>query len=221
MTILRARGKCAAAVSTDNPEMSKILTCFVLAVILIALVSVGSSLAFAARPSGASAASGCIAPYKKYYTITMSGAQESPSNVSPGTGYGTVLVDTISQTMQLSLSFSGLVGTTTAAFIHSATAVAFTGTAGVATTTPAFAGFPLGVTSGTSFATLDMTQSSSYNSAYVTANGGTTAAAFCALSSGIDAGKAYFNIHTVTFPGGEIRGFIVSGPQLFLPLVSR
>lgn len=201
--------------------MSKILTSLVFAAMLIALVSVGSSLTFAARPSRASATSGCIAPYKKYYTITMSGAQESPSNASPGTGYGIVLVDTIGQTMQLNISFSGLVGTTTAALIHSATAVAFTGTAGVATATPAFAGFPLGVTSGTTSAALDMTLASSYNSAYVTANGGTTAAAFCALSSAIDAGKAYFNIHTTTYPGGEIRGFLVSGPQLFLPLISR
>lgn len=201
--------------------MSKILTSLVFAAILIALVSVGSSLAFAARPSGASATSSCIAPYKKYYTITMSGPQESPPNTSAGTGYGIVLVDTISQTMQLNISFSGLVGTTTAAFIHSATAVAFTGTAGAATTSPAFAGFPLGVTSGTASAALDMTLASSYNSAYITANGGTTAAAFCALSSGIDAGKAYFNIHTVTYPGGEIRGFLVIGPQLFLPFISR
>ena len=37
--------------------------------------------------------------------------------------------------------------------------------------------FPLGVTSGTYDNTLDMTQATSYNPAYVTATGGTTAGA--------------------------------------------
>jgi hypothetical protein len=42
----------------------------------------------------------------------------------------------------------------------------------VATTLPTFAGFPLGVTSGTYINTLDLTLASSYNPAFVTANGG-------------------------------------------------
>jgi hypothetical protein len=109
--------------------------------------------------------------------------------------------------MTLDVSFSGLAGNTTASHIHAATATAGAGTAGVATTTPTFAAFPLGVTSGTYPRTFDMTLASSYNAAYITANGGTTATAFNALKAAVDTGKAYLNIHSSTFGGGEIRGF--------------
>ena len=51
-----------------------------------------------------------------------------------------------------------------------------------------------------------MTLGSSYNPAFVTNHGGTLASAFNALLTGLEAGEAYFNIHTDVFPGGEIRG---------------
>jgi hypothetical protein len=73
--------------------------------------------------------------------------------------------------MFIDVSFSGLLGTTTASHIHCCTPTPLSGTAGVATTTPTFAGFPLGVTSGTYMNTLDLTLASSYNPAFVTANG--------------------------------------------------
>jgi hypothetical protein len=147
------------------------------------------------------------------YQAIMSGPAESPTNSSPGIGYGTVDVDTMTHFWHLHCDFSGLTGTTTASHIHSPTAVAFTGTAGVATTTPSFAGFPLGVTSGTYDNTLDMTQSSSYNPSFVSANGGTPTSAELALAQGIADGKAYWNIHTQTFGGGEIRGFLIPLPE--------
>lgn len=146
------------------------------------------------------------------YTAILSGTNESPQNASPGTGFATVTLDSILNTMRVQVSFSGLLGTTTAAHIHASTAVPFTGTTGVATTTPTFAGFPSGVTSGTYDNTLDMTMASSYNPSYVTNNGGTPAGAETALFSGIAAGKSYLNIHTSAFPGGEIRGFLVPEP---------
>jgi hypothetical protein len=65
------------------------------------------------------------------------------------------------------------------------------------------------VTSGTYDNTFDVTQSSFYNPAFVTANGGTVAGAQAALFTSIAAGTAYFNIHTVNWAGGEIRGFLV------------
>jgi hypothetical protein len=115
--------------------------------------------------------------------------------------------------MHIHLTFSGLTGTTTASHIHAATALPGTGTAGVATTTPYFTGFPIGVTSGTFDTTLDLTQTSSYNPAYITANGGTTAGAEAALAAALADDEAYFNIHTTTFGGGEIRGFLVLVPE--------
>ena len=142
------------------------------------------------------------------FITTLSGAAESPSNPSAGTGSATITIDNTLSTMRVQCNFSGLTGTVTAAHIHAPTAVAGTGTAGVATTTPTFAGFPSGVTSGTYDVTLDMTQASSYNSAYITANGGTTASAFTALKTALNNGTSYFNIHSSAYGGGEIRGFL-------------
>jgi len=79
----------------------------------------------------------------------------------------------------------------------------------VATTTRTFPGFPLGVTSGTYDQTFDMTLSSSYNPAFVTANG-SVGAAEAALFADMAAGTAYLNIHSQVVPGGEIRGFLIA-----------
>jgi len=146
------------------------------------------------------------------YAVNLNGPSESPPNASPGTGTGQVDVDPVAHTMRVRVTFSGLIGTTTASHIHAPTLVALTGTAGVATTTPTFAGFPLGVTAGSYDNTLDMTMLSSYNGAYVTANGGTAASAEAALFQAIADGKAYLNIHSSQFSGGEIRGFLVPQP---------
>jgi len=143
-----------------------------------------------------------------HYNCTLSGPAESPPNLSPGTGGAEVTIDNVANTMRVQCTFSGLLGTTSACHIHTPTAVAGTGTAGVATMTPAFTGFPLGVLSGSMDHTFDLTQTATYNGPFVTANGGTAAGAEAALLSGIAAGKAYFNVHTQSVPGGEIRGFL-------------
>lgn len=146
------------------------------------------------------------------FTAILSGALESPPNASPGTGSATVTIDTTLNTMLVNVTFSGLEGTTTASHIHCC--VAPSGTAIVATTTPTFPGFPLGVTSGTYISPLfDLTLASSYNSAFITANGGTPTSAEAALLAGMKAGDSYLNIHTTVVPGGEIRGFLVQTPE--------
>lgn len=147
------------------------------------------------------------------YYVFLDGPSESPANASPGTGVGTVVYDPILHTLQLQVTFSGLTGTTTASHIHAATANPFAGTAGVATTTPSFAGFPLGVSSGSFSNTLDLTVASSFNAAYVTANGGTLTSAEAALAAAMAGGRAYWNIHSSTFGGGEIRGFLSVVPE--------
>jgi len=158
------------------------------------------------------AASAAQAAVINYY-VSLNGPNEVPVNASPGVGTATVDVDPVAHTMHLHVVFSGLTAVTTASHIHAATAVAFAGTAGVATTTPYFAGFPIGVTAGSYDNTLDMTQATSYNASYVTAHGGNTTQAETDLLAAMAAGKAYLNVHTSAFPGGEIRGFLSTDPS--------
>jgi len=125
------------------------------------------------------------------------------------TGTGTVALtfDSATSFLDFDVTFSGLSGITTVAHIHCCTAVAGTGTAGVAVTTPTLPGFPVGVSSGTYQSTFDMLAPASYSPAFITASGGTTAGALSRLLANLDSGNAYFNVHSSTFGGGEIRGF--------------
>lgn len=144
------------------------------------------------------------------YDVSLSGAAEFPPNGSPATGSGTVIYDDAAHSLSIALTFSGLVGTTVAAHIHAATAIPGTGNAGVATTTPSFLGFPLGVTAGSYATVLDLASAISFNPAYVTASGGTLVLAELTLTDAMASGKSYLNIHTTSAPGGEIRGFLTS-----------
>jgi MYXO-CTERM domain-containing protein len=144
------------------------------------------------------------------YVATLNGPTEGTA--SPGIGSGIVTIDTTVNTLFVSETFSGLLAPTTASHIHCCTATPLTGTAGVATQLPSFSGFPLGVTSGNFSQTFDMTQASSWNPAFITASGGTTADAEATLAAGLAAGRAYLNIHTTQFPAGEIEGFLT--PQV-------
>ncbi len=83
--------------------------------------------------------------------------------------------------MRVQASFSGLTGNSTNAHIHGNTLAPFSGTAIVATPLPTFPGFPSGVTSGTYDTTFDMSLAPSWNSAYITAHGGTPLSAFADL----------------------------------------
>jgi CHRD domain len=145
------------------------------------------------------------------FTADLSGANEVPVVASPGTGLATVILDAAAQTLQINVTFSGLTSNTVAAHIHCCAPVGTN--VGVATTVPAFPGFPLGVTSGTySSQVFDLTQPLIYNPAFVTLQGGTIAGAEAALIAGIQAGLTYLNIHTATNMGGEIRGQLAEVP---------
>ena len=115
--------------------------------------------------------------------------------------------------MRVQVSFSGLSGNTTVSHIHGPTASPGVGTASVMTTTPTFLGFPAGVKSGTYDVLLDTLASTTYRAGFITASGGTTALAEAAMYASLLDGKAYLNIHSSTFPGGEIRGFLNAVPE--------
>ncbi|HEY9237106.1 MAG TPA: CHRD domain-containing protein [Phenylobacterium sp.] len=139
------------------------------------------------------------------YKTVLSGANEVPPNASPATGDATIVVD--GDLLTLTVNFSGLTAPATASHIHCCT----TPSAGVATQLPSFVGFP-NATSGTYNQTFDLTLASTYNPAFVTAQGDLTTARD-ALLSGIANGTAYLNIHTSNFPGGEIRGSFSAVPE--------
>jgi CHRD domain len=149
----------------------------------------------------------------QFYVANLDGPSEDTPNASPGTAFAQVTLDLVLHTLQIDVTFSNLTGTTTAAHVHAPTTTPLTGAAGVATQTPYFVGFPIGVTSGTYSNIFDTTQSATWNSAYITANGGTPAGAEAAFAQALADGKAYFNIHTTAFPGGEIRGFLLPVPE--------
>jgi CHRD domain-containing protein/PEP-CTERM motif-containing protein len=141
----------------------------------------------------------------------LTGANEIPPVPSSATGLATVVLDAAAQTLQINATFSGLTSNTNAAHIHCCAPLGTN--AGVATTVPAFPGFPLGATSGSfTSAVFDLTQPTIYNPAFVTLQGGLTQAE-AALIAGILNGTTYLNIHTVNFPGGEIRGQLEAVPE--------
>lgn len=130
-----------------------------------------------------------------------------------GSGTVTAVYNQGAQTLQLDINFSGLSGNTSMVHIHGPTVTAYTGGAGAITPHPYLPAFPAGVQSGTYSQLLDLTQTSSFGGAFVSSNGGTAAGAEAALFAAMMDGKTYLNIHTITFPGGEITGFLTPVPE--------
>jgi hypothetical protein len=145
------------------------------------------------------------------YTAPLNGANENPATGSPGTGFAIVTIDNVAQTMEVNVTFSGLVAGNTAAHIHCC--VAPGGNTGVATITPTFTGFPSGTTSGSYDHVFDLTSAGTYNPAFITLQGGTVASAEAVLLAGLAGNLTYLNIHSTVDPGGEIRGFLVATPE--------
>lgn len=130
------------------------------------------------------------------YNATLSGAAESPPNSSAATGFATLAIDTDTHTMTVNANFSGLGSAATGAHIHCCTLP----TSGVAIGMP---GFPTTL-SGAFQATFDLLAMDTYNGTFFMSSAADTEKK---LLDGLNAGNAYFNIHTTGFPGGEIRGF--------------
>ena len=145
------------------------------------------------------------------FTADLNGLAENPDVITPAIGWVDVQYDDVAHTMRIHAQFNGLIGTTTVAHIHCCTLNPLAN-AGVATRTPSFLGFPSGVTAGVFDALYDMTLASSWNAAFITSSGGTTALAETRFFAAMGRGETYFNIHTQAFPGGEIRGTLIPEP---------
>ena len=120
-------------------------------------------------------------------TGPLIGANETPPNASPATGSVDITVDTGANDVLFTLTFVNLVGPSTAAHIHE-------GIAGLAG--PVKVPLPLGSASGLTSATTSGTG---------TPIGGFNVADIVSNPTGF-----YVNLHSSVFPGGEIRGQIIS-----------
>ena len=125
------------------------------------------------------------------FMATLSNVGE-PNPTSTGSGSALVVFDDALLTVSVNETFANLVNPATAAHLHCCTAVAFTGSIGVAL---ALTGFP-------------SAQSGNYINSFTLAP-----ASFNSLLAGTQAGQAYLNIHSAAYPGGEIRGFLVPVPE--------
>lgn len=142
----------------------------------------------------------------------LSGDQEIPSVPSTATGNGWVQFDDITNELSLYLAWQGLTGFGVQAHIH---CCVFTppGNAGIALDLW-LASDPRPAT-GSYTASYDLDDVNPFRTSFVTANGGTALSAMQSLINAMDAGegRAYFNIHTAQYPGGEIRGNLSVVPE--------
>ena len=145
------------------------------------------------------------------WSATLDASQENPSNASTATGFGTVTLDDTTNVLSLNLTWAGLTGPGVQSHIHCCTPPP--GNVGIAVDLW-LAANPQPA-SGSFSSVFDLDLQNPFRAAFVAANGGTVNGAMAALAAAMTAGNAYFNIHTATFPGGEIRGNIsrVQAPE--------
>ena len=141
-------------------------------------------------------------------TATLTGDGESNS---PGTGTGSVMFNSATDTLTVALAFTGLTSPTAIpAGVPGAAHIHF-GLPGVEGPIifpfiePYANNFPLNMTFGTYVTTL--------TAASLIPDPADGINTFAEAVSTIEAGQTYFNIHTVAFPGGEIRGQLTVVPE--------
>lgn len=124
-----------------------------------------------------------------FFTAQLSGANEVPPRATPATGTATLGYSLATRMFEIGFSFANLTTAPVGAHIH-------TGVAGV--NGPIIINLTSALPGGTSGTSATVT--------------GTLTAA---QESALFAGGLYVNVHTPTFPGGEIRGqlFFQSGLQ--------
>ncbi len=167
---------------------------------------------FAAAALAAACAASHAAPMTFYATL----APEATG--ATGSGRAVFNYDTVTHDLRIIVDWLGTSGTSSQAHIHCCTAAAATGTAGVAVTPVTLPGFPLGVNAGHYDALIDLDLQSSFTNGFLGIATGAIAtaaqidAARDRLLTAFQSRTSYLNIHTSTFGGGEIRGFVVPEP---------
>lgn len=128
------------------------------------------------------------------YSCFLNGAQEVPANGSPALGSAVVVLNAAQTQVSITCQFLNLVGTYTASHLH--------GPAGPAANAGVQIGF-VGAPAGWVFA------NSNHDGTLTNYLSAATAAQVTMLNNG----TMYVNVHSTSFPGGEIRGQLSSpGP---------
>jgi hypothetical protein len=118
--------------------------------------------------------------------VTLDGAQEG--NASPATGSATLILDDVANTLDVNLSYSGLTTPLTNAHIHCCSLPPVAAVVIIPFVPP----MTTGATAGTFANVFALTPTQ---------------------VSQVMSGLSYINLHTSTFPGGEIRGQIAAVPE--------
>ena len=141
------------------------------------------------------------------YEGAMTGANEVPPNASNASGFSTLTLD--GNILTVDVVWSDLEGgPAAAAHIHCCTDPGSNIPVAIG-----FEPFPA-TTSGVFQAIFDLLDVSIYTASFLADFGGGTAqGARDALVAGLNAGRAYTNIHNEIFPGGEIRANLLAVPE--------
>jgi hypothetical protein len=135
------------------------------------------------------------------YDGTMTGDVISPPVSTTATG--TIGVWLHDHVLELDLAFSGLSSISTGGHIHCCADLPTT--AGVAILLPSF---PLGVTSAVYPVDLALDSAATYQATFLNNfGGGTAAGAEAALIDGFRRQRAYFCVHSTTYPASELRAY--------------
>jgi hypothetical protein len=121
------------------------------------------------------------------FSASLNGAQEVSPNASPAIGLGTVLLDDVAGTITVNETWSGLTAAATASHIHGPAAAGVNGPVLFA-----FTGVPAATAGSIPQQVFPVTPTQ---------------------IAQLRGGLFYFNVHTSTFPGGEIRGQIPALPS--------
>ncbi len=130
----------------------------------------------------------------------LTGAAEVPVVTTPGLGLATVTFDSAANELRYSITFSNLLGPANAGHIH-AGGPADRGPVILPFTRPGPPAATLGSFSGT------------LTAADLIPDVGTGINTFADAVRAIESGNAYVNIHSTTFPEGEIRGQLRPVPE--------
>ena len=122
-----------------------------------------------------------------------------------GTGSATASFDDTTNVFTFFATFSGLSGVTTQSHFHCCTTSPFSGTAGIAVDAPTLP-IPIGVSAGSFGAALDLDDPNNFSAGFI--GTGSQNQAISRFVAGLNSGQVYLNIHSSTFGGGEIRGFM-------------